>query len=63
MNFWRSEARILSDREARKEKLPDALLDLPEGLRVIEFGGSYSKSKLEHFHAYCEEQGFPYEVW
>ena len=46
------------------EKLPDAIIDAPGHSRVVEFGGAYSKAKLEAFHRYCsEELKLPYEVW
>jgi len=62
--FWRSEARILWERGGSKtEKLPDAILDFPQGPTIIEFGGAYSKSKLTRFHEYCETIETPYEVW
>ena len=64
IQFWRSEARILWERRGEKrEKLPDAVLDLPTGPLVIEFGGAYSKPKLEAFHDYCDENATPYEIW
>lgn len=63
-SYWKSEARILWERSgSKKEKLPDAILDLPEGPRIVEFGGAYSKQKLERFHDYCESIETAYEVW
>lgn len=46
-------------------KIPDALLmgsDL-QPRRAIEFGGSYSKKRLQSFHHYCESHRLPYEIW
>lgn len=46
-------------------KVPDALL-LGAGLKpvkAIEFGGSYSKRRLQVFHDYCESHRLPYEIW
>jgi hypothetical protein len=63
VNRWVSEAAILGTREDRSEKLPDALLELDTGPKIIEFGGSYPKEKVEGFHAYCEDQSLPYELW
>lgn len=63
VQYWVSEAKLLRSRGERKEKLPDALLDCPWGQRVIEFGGAYSKAKLEGFHEYCSENALPYEIW
>jgi DNA-binding Lrp family transcriptional regulator len=60
---WQSEASILRSREEKREKLPDALLSLPGGPKVIEFGGAYPKGKLAEFHDYCELASMPYEVW
>lgn len=60
---WISEAAILRDREDRREKLPDAIVTDGEMKRVIEFGGSYGRDKIEAFHNYCSEQELPYEIW
>ena len=62
--FWKSEARILWERGGlKKEKLPDAVLELPDQRHIVEFGGAYSKTKLESFHEYCSSVGASYEVW
>ena len=69
LKFWVFEEQIKAERKrARTEsshgvKLPDAILRAPAGTRVVEFGGAYSKEKLQAFHAYCKENHFPYEVW
>lgn len=61
---WKSEARLLWERRgSKKEKLPDAVLSLPDGKRIVEFGGAYSKRKLESFHHYCRSINASYEVW
>lgn len=60
---WISEAGLWSGGGGRHEKLPDALVSLDEGDTAIEFGGAYSKAKLEEFHAYCDERHLAYEVW
>jgi hypothetical protein len=61
--YWRSEALLLQDREDPREKLPDAILELDSGPRIIEFGGSYSRAKLERFHDYWAQRSTPYEIW
>jgi len=62
--YWKSEARILWERRgSKKEKLPDAVIELPDEKRIVEFGGAYSKAKLESFHEYCQRLEVPYEVW
>src|SRR5262249_22021500 len=60
---WISEAAILREKEHRGEKLPDAIVQSESGSKVIEFGGAYPKEKVEAFHAYCEENSLPYELW
>lgn len=62
MRYWIFEERLREEKSAG-EKLPDALWRLPEGERVIEFGGAYSKDKLARFHEHCAEKGLPYEMW
>ena len=64
IQVWRSEASNLWKRGGSKnEKLPDEILDQPGAPKIIEFGGAYSKAKLEKFHDYCESTDTPYEVW
>jgi hypothetical protein len=63
VRFWISEAAILRNRDDRSENLPDAILNLDTGPRLIEFGGAYSKEKLEGFHDYCSQNALPYELW
>jgi hypothetical protein len=60
---WSSEARILRGRDTRREKLPDAMMVDGNSRRVIEFGGAYSREKIESFHAYCLNEDLPYEIW
>jgi hypothetical protein len=45
-------------------KVPDALLVDPEGrlLRAVEFGGRYSRQRLEDFHTFWATR-LPYEIW
>jgi hypothetical protein len=54
----------------RKSKVPDAvILDTraPDKhgalLRVIEFGGRYSRQRLENFHRFWSRRGVDYEIW
>ncbi len=59
---WRSEE-INRESPRRGEKLPDATI-LREGrTHAVEFGGAYSKEKLERFHRYCAWKGISYELW
>lgn len=60
---WISDETIQEQRGHTREKLPDAILNLPSGRLVIEFGGAYGKEKLQGFHDYCEQQALPYEIW
>lgn len=62
MPSWISEER-LREEKSYGEKLPDAILRAPDGERVIEFGGAYSKEKLIRFHEHCVEKMLPYELW
>ncbi len=62
--FWIFEERLRQERGARcQEMLPDVLIRSTTVTRAVEFGGAYSKSKLEAFHAYCVEKTLPYEIW
>jgi trehalose-6-phosphatase len=60
---WASEARIYETRDDKDQKLPDAMITVADSPRVVEFGGAYSKAKLEAFHGYCSVLELPYEVW
>lgn len=60
---WVSEAELYHRGGGRNQKLPDAVVWGRGVKTAIEFGGAYSKKKLEDFHAYCEENGFAYEIW
>ncbi len=57
---WVSEAALPAGQGV---KVPDALVRDGRYWTAIEFGGQYDHSKLETFHAYCEAQGWGYEVW
>ena len=48
-----------------KDKVPDALLidtDANVVRRVLEYGGQYSRKRLEAFHRYWSHRA-PYEIW
>lgn len=60
---WVSEAAILRSRDGSSEKLPDAVIEFDSGPQVVEFGGAYSKEKVQSFHDYCSENSLPYELW
>jgi hypothetical protein len=49
----------------RERKVPDALLLDASGKQiklVLEFGGQYSRKRLEAFHRYWASRA-PYEIW
>jgi hypothetical protein len=61
---WLDEDRLAPYR--RGQKLPDAAIvcrapELPA--LVLEFGGDYSKSRLQAFHNDNESRGLSYEIW
>jgi hypothetical protein len=60
---WIHEAEIFRTRPGGVGKVPDALVRLPLGTKVIEFGGAYGAQKLAAFHRYCAQEGLPYEIW
>ncbi len=60
--FWISEERLRTEMRDTGF-LPDAMIRLPEHSVIIEFGGAYSKSKIERFHRFCVEGNLPYELW
>lgn len=60
---WTSEAAILRNRDHRRGKLPDAMVVDGDYCRIIEFGGSYGKKKIEAFHNHCLNEDIPYEIW
>jgi hypothetical protein len=63
---WVSEATLVAGDggEGRGQKLPDALIRMPNGSEtVIEFGGEYDRHKLALFHADCAERRRSYELW
>jgi hypothetical protein len=60
---WVFEERLRRDGRSKSEKLPDAMIQNGTSRKVVEFGGAYSKKKLEVFHGYCAGQELPYEVW
>lgn len=62
LSYWIGEER-LREETAAGAKLPDALLRLPTGDRVLEFGGAYSKAKLTRFHEHCVTFQWTYELW
>jgi hypothetical protein len=45
------------------EPLPDVVLEHEGHRKIIEFGGAYPKAKLQHLHAFLENETLPYEVW
>jgi len=61
---WMDEERLAPYR--RGQKLPDAAIvrstaELPA--LVLEFGGDYSKTRLQQFHDDNESRGLPYQIW
>ncbi len=64
VELWIDEDRLAPFR--RGLKLPDAILATApsaDPIRVLEWGGLYSKRRLLAFHLDCEGRGLPYEVW
>jgi hypothetical protein len=61
--FWHFEDQVRREREATSEMIPDAVINSSELKRAVEFGGSYSKEKLEAFHYHCAERNLSYEIW
>lgn len=62
--LWIDEDRLARTR--RGQKLPDAVIsrDLDALPRlVLEFGGNYSKSRLQAFHVNNESRGLSYQIW
>lgn len=61
---WIDEERLAAYR--RHQKLPDAIVAVkpsaPPQL-VLEYGGNYSKYRLQDFHEDNRERGLPYEIW
>lgn len=59
---WIPEAQLYAEGRGHRERLPDVVVRV-DGVdsRVIEFGGSYGKQKLQTFHA--QVNSLPYEVW
>lgn len=49
----------------RGEKVPDAYLLSPSGhiQCVIEFGGKYTAERVADFHAHCQNNELPYQLW
>lgn len=61
---WIPEASLVAGRAAIHRKVPDALIRPRRGPEVIiEFGGEYSKAKLEEFHDECCSRRRGYELW
>jgi hypothetical protein len=59
---WIPEAQLYAEGRGFRERIPDAVIRRGgRDLRVVEFGGSYGKAKLQAFHA--QMSSLPYEVW
>ena len=62
--YWISEEQVRLERERLDERIPDAIVRKPGAPpRVIEFGGTYKKPKLEAFHRHCSFHSLAYEIW
>lgn len=62
MDGWVSEARQYAEGGGKNQRLPDVIIrDGNVTREVIEFGGAYSKQKLQAFHG--EAQHTPYQLW
>lgn len=63
-DHWISEQRIKRSRpDAPGEKLPDAMVEDSGRKIAIEFGGAYTKEKVQGFHEFCQRKGLSYELW
>jgi len=60
---WQSEEFLARQRPDRRGKVPDALVMQDGRPLIVEFGGAYGAPKLREFHAYCDLQQWPYEIW
>lgn len=60
---WVSEAELFARGAGRWEPLPDAMVFDDGSPTVIEFGGTYSKAKLERHHHFFVEHRVRYELW
>lgn len=62
--LWRSERWVKEHfKDHRRSRIPDAMLADNDTLHVVEFGGAYSRKKLEAFHSWCRFASYSYEVW
>ncbi len=57
---WISEAQLRQERGPQGGPLPDAVIRTAEPV-IIEFGGAYSRQKLEAFHV--QQKTKTYEIW
>lgn len=57
---WRPEEYIREHLESAAQKIPDAIIETSQPV-IIEFGGAYSRAKLESIHASQKEN--KYEIW
>ena len=58
---WISEDKLAPSRV--HQKLPDAIIRLPAGDLVVEFGGAYRPERLLRIHEDCVGRGIAYELW
>lgn len=61
-NAWRGEDVMSHTR--RGEKLPDGFIVRDNKVVcVMEYGGSYGKSRVREFHDDCSQRSLPYQIW
>ncbi len=60
---WISEARLRGLGYGGRASLPDAMVESGGRRLVIEVGGEYPARKLASFHAFCQKERLPYEIW
>ena len=60
---WQSEADYAAKASVRDVRIPDATVKFNERLRIVDFGGSYSKKKLQDIHRFWSASETEYEVW
>ena len=63
LQHWVGEDIVAADFQS--ESLPDAVLNAPNGepALLLEFGGQYSRERIEAFHAMASSRQLPYQIW
>jgi len=63
IQHWVGEDLVKADFQS--ESLPDAVINNPDGESVLllEFGGQYSRERIEAFHEMAFSRQLPYQIW